>query len=141
MSQTDQTEQISGRKTFTVSKPLGVVLEELESGSVFVASVAGDGNAGEVGILKGDLVIGVDSKLFAGKGLETVMSAINEGSSDSVELLVERTISVPTANKLDDKVREKLRSEISAPYRQNWVGIMVVAVLTLIVLARFSGIR
>lgn len=86
-------------------------------------------------------MLGVEGKDYTNKGLETVMEAVKAASGDEVNVLVERTIAVEGEKKLDPKMTQRLRKEVSAPYRQNWLGIAVVIVLVLIVLSSLAGIK
>jgi len=79
--------------------------------------------------------------MYKGKGLEPTLEAIKNSRGDTVKLLVERTIVVQGEANIDEDLKERLKSEISAPYRQNWIGIIIVIVLLLIVAGRFAGIR
>mmetsp|Transcript_528 Transcript_528/g.1806 ORF Transcript_528/g.1806 Transcript_528/m.1806 type:complete len:185 (-) Transcript_528:1323-1877(-) len=131
----------SGTKTFEIKKPLGAILEELESGNVFVSKFDGDSNAAKAGLTNGDVILGINGAMYKGKGLEPTLEAIKNSRGDTVKLLVERTIVVQGEANIDEDLKERLKSEISAPYRQNWIGIIIVIVLLLIVAGRFAGIR
>lgn len=45
---------ISRQKTFQIKKPLGIILEELKDGNVFIASLEADSNAATAGLVRGE---------------------------------------------------------------------------------------
>ncbi|KAA8492123.1 hypothetical protein FVE85_3561 [Porphyridium purpureum] len=137
-----------------VKKPLGLALEEVASGAVVVSGFRDGGMAAASGLLVGEVVVGVREVATGTRwetrrvGLERVMAIIKSIETDEVEFAVEPAAAAAagadsgfTQKKIDPQLRNRLKQEYSAPYRQNWI-LTIIAVITVLVLAAYaSGIR
>eukprot|EP00186_Timspurckia_oligopyrenoides_P000012 CAMPEP_0182441094 /NCGR_PEP_ID=MMETSP1172-20130603/45_1 /TAXON_ID=708627 /ORGANISM="Timspurckia oligopyrenoides, Strain CCMP3278" /LENGTH=210 /DNA_ID=CAMNT_0024635239 /DNA_START=63 /DNA_END=695 /DNA_ORIENTATION=+ len=130
-----------------VNKPVGLVLEEMKSGAVLVSSVTETGNASksETKILRGDWLIEVKDESgtvteLRKAGLEKALESIQSSPGDSIEMVFERQELVEDGynpgfdkKKMDPQMQNRLKKEISAPYRQNWILVIVAIVAVLVI--------
>jgi len=141
------------KRSITIQKPLGVVLEELgATGAVYVADIVADGNAAKAsGLSVGDRVLAVrgtdgGESDVSKAGLDAVLAAINAAAGGSVTLTVQPRDAAaesrlnsgfnPKSKAVSPNTRDRLRREISAPYRQNWILIIVAVVSALAIASK-----
>lgn len=62
----------------SVQKPLGVLLEEEDDGSIVVVDLMEDSSAGRAGVQLGDVLVAVQNADMSNQPLETVMGFIGQ---------------------------------------------------------------
>ena len=117
-----------------------------------MAGIEQGGSAAESDIQPGEFVVGVREVASGARtetrnvGLDRVMRIIEMIATDEVELALEPSTGSGMDSgfqqpKIDEKMRNRLRQEYSAPYRQNWILIIIAIVSVLILASYASGIR